>query len=140
MKDFLRVAILLVAVLLATSMTGACTVEVIGDGSPRSMIHHARAVFAGEVLEITNTPQSEREMGVTPYSVRLRVNRYWKGVKTREVTVHTDMVGCGPHFEVGRTYLVYGFGKELETASSRTKELRFADDDLRVIGPGKEFK
>ncbi len=140
MKDFRRITVLLSMVLLVASASGACTVEIRGDGSPRSAMHHAKAVFIGQVLDISPTPQSKREMGVTPYSVRLRVERYWKGVKTLEVTVHTDMVGCGPHFEVGRKYLVYGFGKELETASSRTKELPFADDDLRVIGPGKQFK
>jgi hypothetical protein len=54
--------------------------------------------------------------------------------------VHTDMFGCGPRFEVGRKYLVYAFGKELETANTGTRELRYADQDLRAIGPGKEFR
>jgi|HubBroStandDraft_4_1064222.scaffolds.fasta_scaffold42289_3 hypothetical protein len=104
------------------------------------MKRHAKAVFVGEVLEIASTPKAELKMGASSYAIRLRVERYWKGVRTREVTVHTDMVGCGPRFEVGRKYLVYGFGKELETANTGTRELQFVDKDLREIGPGKEFK
>lgn len=137
MKHCLRIATLLSAVLAAAAVAGACTIEIRGDGTPRSMLHHAKSVFTGEVLEITSTP---KEIEASSFAVRLRVNRFWKGVKTREVIVHTDMNSCGPHFDVGREYLVYGFGKELETRYSRTRELRFADEDLRAIGPGKELK
>jgi hypothetical protein len=104
------------------------------------MKRHAKVVFVGEVLEIAKTPKQELEAGATQYAVRFRVNRYWKSVKTSEVIVHTDMVGCGPHFEIGKKYLVYAFGETLETRFSRTKELAFADEDLRAIGPGKELR
>jgi len=104
------------------------------------MKRHAKVVFVGEVLEIANTPKQELEAGATQYAVRFRVDRYWKGVKASELIVHTDMTGCGPHFEIGQKYLVYAFGKTLETRFSRTKELGFADEDLRAIGPGKEFR
>jgi hypothetical protein len=138
-KYLFRAAILLSIVLFAIATSGACTIEIRGDGGPGYMKRHAKVVLVGEVLDITDTPKTDLEMGANRYSVRLRVDRFWKGVKTREVTVHTDMVGCGPRFEVGRKYLVYAFGKELETANTRSRELQYATEDLRVIGPGKEF-
>jgi hypothetical protein len=121
-------------------MTGACTIEFRGDGSPGYMKSHAKTVFIGEALEITEMPKADLEIGASHYAVRLRVERYWKGVKTREVVVHTDMVGCGPQFEIGQKYLVCGFGRELETVNTGTRLLRYADKDLREIGLGKEFR
>jgi hypothetical protein len=131
--------VVLSAGLSVAAIISACTIEVRGDGSPRYMKRHAKAVFIGEVMKVSRTPKAELEMGVTSYAVRFHVDRYWKGDKTREVTVHTDMAGCGPHFEVGQKYLVYGFGKELETANTITRELRLAGEDLRAIGRGKEY-
>jgi hypothetical protein len=141
MKNFMVTAFLAMAMLLAPSLSNACTCdEIYGDGSPRSMMHRAKAVFVGEVLSVTSTSQSDLADGVTPHSARFRVERYWKGVKAREITVHTDLYGCGPNLQVGRKYLVYASGKGLETACSRTRELGLANQDLRDIGPGKEFK
>jgi hypothetical protein len=139
MKHVVRAMSVLSAGLLVMAIASACTIEIRGDGSPGYMRRHAKVVFVGEVLEITDTPKAELELGANHYSVRLRVDRFWKGVKTREATVHTDMFGCGPRFEVGRKYLVYAFGEELETANTGTRELRYADKDLRAIGPGKDF-
>jgi hypothetical protein len=86
------------------------------------MRHHAKAVFVGEVLEVRESKQTDE---VTPYAVRFRVERYWKGVETNEITVHTDLHGCGPNLEVGNEYLVYAMSKQLETGCTRTRKIEF---------------
>jgi hypothetical protein len=127
-----------VALLFAPARLPACICEIYYDGSPRSMMHHARVVFVGEVLEVRPTTAAEREEGSNFYKVRLRVNRYWKGTKGGEVLVETDMTGCGPFFRVGEKYLVYGRGNKLNTSCTRTRNVEDAQEDLEAIGPGKE--
>ena len=117
-----------------------CTCQIYGDGSPRAFRHYAKIVFAGEVVEVKQTIESERENGASQYAVRFRVERYWKGPVPAEAVVHTDLHGCGPDFKVGTRYLVYAMGKTLETACTRTRILADADRDLRELGPGKDPK
>jgi len=49
------------------------------------MKHHAKAVFIGEVLEVREATKEEREEYSNFYIVRMRVQRYWKGIKSGEV-------------------------------------------------------
>ena len=127
--------------LVAPVSVSCCTCEIIGDGSPRSVMRRAKAVFIGEVLEVRPATTAEREDGSNSYIATVRVERFWKGVKDRKVSVETDMVGCGTNLEVGEKYLVYGIGKRLNTSScSRTRKLKYAGQDLLVLGRGKEFK
>jgi len=65
------------------------------------MKHHAKAVFIGEVLEVREATKEEREEYSNFYVVRMRVQRYWKGIKSGEVSVETDLTGCGPNLRVG---------------------------------------
>ena len=69
-------------------------------------MHHAKAVFVGEVLEVRPSTAAERGNGSNSYIVRMRVERWWKGVKSGEVNVETDMFGCGPNLEVGQMYSI----------------------------------
>jgi hypothetical protein len=103
-------------------------------------MHRAKSVFVGEVVEIRKTSASDSEEGTSPFAVRLRVEKYWKGVKTIAVTVHVDLHGCGPAMKVGKKYLVFAMYKTLETACSGTKELAYADADLGALRPGKKYK
>jgi len=122
------------------SVTKGCTCEFYGDGSPRSVMHHAKVVFVGEVLEVRKATKSELEEYSGPFIVRMRVERYWKRIKSGEINVETDMTGCGPYFRVGEKFLVYGMGKRLSTACSGTRKLEDAEKDLEALGPSKEFK
>lgn len=139
-KHVVRVVFLVLIVCVAPACSSACTCEIFGDGGPRSIMHHAKAVFIGEVLEVRPPTKAEREDGSNSYVVRLRVERFWKGIKGSEVFVETDMFGCGPNFEVRQKYLVYGMRKRLETACTGTRKLKDAGKDLAALGPGKEFK
>ena len=132
--------ILVLAFFLAPTKAYSCTCEFYGDGSPRSVMHHAKAVFVGEVLEVREATKSEREENSGPFIVRMRVEHYWKGIKSGEINVETDMTGCGPYFRVGERFLVYGMGKRLSTACSGTRLLQDAEKDLKALGPAKDFK
>jgi len=134
---------MLLVIVIATPsiyVLSACTITVIGDGTPRSRLHHAKNVFVGEALEITDSTQDDVERGASPYAIRFRVEQYWKGVKTSELTVHSDLTGCGPFFQVGHKYLVYALGKTLEASPLGAKEVEKAGDDLQVLGQGKKLK
>ena len=88
-------------------------------------------------MEVREATSAEREQDSNSFIVRMRVERYWKGIKSGEVTVETDMTGCGPYFRVGDKFLVYGRGKRLDTGCGRTRKLEYADKDLKVLGRPK---
>ena len=100
-------------------------------------MRHAKAVFAGEVLKVREATKSEQEENSNAYIVRMRVERYWKGIKFGEINVETDMTGCGPYFRVGEKFLVYGMGKRLNTACSGTRKLEHAEEDLNLLAKVK---
>jgi hypothetical protein len=106
------------------------------------MMREAKAVFIGEVLEIREaTPQENRKHSYF-FVVRMRVDQYWKGVKTHEVLVSgrgETGVCCDIRLDVGQKYLVYAVSKDMSTACTRTALLAQADKDLKVLGPGTTF-
>jgi hypothetical protein len=139
MKRLLLSPTLMVAALFAPSSARACVCLIHGDGSASAMMRDSKVVFFGEVLDVKGTTKWEQEDGVTQYAVRFRIERYWKGVKGSETTVHTDLHGCGPNLKVGHKYLVYAVGKGRETGCTRTRPIAEADEDLRALGAGKSL-
>jgi hypothetical protein len=94
------------------------------------------AVFSGKVVDITE------ESGMDPIKVTFQVDRIWKGISETEVSVFTgrDSAGCGYHFEVDESYLIYATeteGKLTTGLCSLTKELSLADEDISILGEGK---
>jgi len=91
-------------------------------------MRHARAVFVGEVLGVDETTREQRENGLGFAVARLRGKPFWKGAKTSEINVSIEIgVICGPRLEVGQEYLVYAFGKSLNTVCTRTRKLEYAE-------------
>jgi hypothetical protein len=83
--------------------------------------------------------------------VKFQVERWWKGEPVSEIFLVTDNTknsdgtgsgsSCDYHFKEGESYLVYAQGKksELRTHScSETKLLTKAEEDLKILGEGKE--
>ncbi len=103
------------------------------------MARHSAAVFVGEVINVGGPTDAESRQGYFGVGVTFRVERYWKGVKTQEITVHTRLACCNPTLDEGKRYLVYAVGKKLETGCTRTTPIANADEDLRVLGAGKSF-
>ncbi len=133
-------------VLFLYNITYACSCA--ATPSPRQALKEAKAVFVGEVVS-KEVFEVKDEYGVQPVvRVKFIVSRVWKGVEGTEVIVNTSGYNpaCGFNFEKGKKYLVYAYPDRwklnvFETnICNRTKELRSAARDLRVIGRGSELK
>jgi len=113
-----------------------------GMNGPKEMERRAKAVFVGEIIKLREaTPEDERNHS-SPYVFRVRVERYWKGVTTPEISI-SAMDGppgcCGIELKVGEKYLIYAVYKDLRIACTRTRPLESAAEDLKALGPGKTF-
>lgn len=128
---------------LMPSAVFACSCVV--DMSQNDSFNQAKAVFSGTVLSI----QDKKGFPGIDFSHReatIQVKETWKGAATGVVTVATgrDDGDCGFAFQKGEHYLVYahdasgdyqtGLGTGL---CERTKLLAQADEDLKILGPGK---
>ena len=103
--------------------------------SAKSALRQSAAVFLGEVLEIKS--------GGNFLEARFRVERFWKGVATEEVSVSVDSTTESPHYRVGEKYLVFAGLKERKLFTgtcSRTKKLEYAQGDLQQLGEGQKVK
>ena len=131
---------LLAAYLLSPSLADACECVCTKhwNTSPLAMKRHSSAVFVGEILEVRELTEAEKTSDPIGYAIRMRVERYWKGVETKEVVVRSRLGCCSPQmWDIGRKYLVYGVGKILATTCTRTMPLEDAKDDLQALGPAK---
>ncbi len=113
-------------------------------GSPRIEIKKSDAVFTGKVKSIeTNTVESELWGEIAIKSVVFEVERSWKNISSREVTITTpkDDAVCGYNFLVDESYLVYAFksnedGTLIASLCSRTNFLAGAQEDINKLGDG----
>jgi hypothetical protein len=107
------------------------------------MERKAKAVFVGEVVGWHEATREDLRQHSAPFVFRMRVDRYWKGVKTHEVTISAMGVllpgCCDIALKEGEKYLVYAVGKSMSTGCSRTRHLEQAGEDLKALGPGKPF-
>jgi hypothetical protein len=73
----------------------------------RQAFKDSTAIFAGEVLEISEDSADENSL-----LVKIKVAKSWKGELSSEVTITTakNSAMCGYSFEVGKKYLVYANG------------------------------
>jgi len=114
-------------------------------------VNRAAAVFSGEVIaEEYQEVKDGEDAGAKVLTVRIKVERWWKGKGTNEVTMYTSVTKFPDgttrsyaedfRFQKGESYLIYAFGLEdkLRTSEcSRTKQLSKADEDLRQLGEGR---
>ncbi len=118
-----------------TSHVSACLCGFPGDqASPLESLERSDAVFVGRVLDI-----DKKFLGFE-YNVRFEVEKYWKGISEKNVTIETDSGGgaCGYRFEKGEEYLVYAYGDDTLSTNrcSRTRLLANAQKDLLSLGDG----
>ena len=114
------------------------------DMTPEQALERASAVFVGHVLSIQtrNTPRTRAGSTTVYYEVKLEVEKSWKLVDRREITLTTQTIypnTCGS-LSVGERYLVYAdrlndtfFISEL----SRTNRVADAQEDLKTLGEGR---
>jgi hypothetical protein len=109
----------------------------------KEMMREAKAVFVGEVIGYREATGEDSRNHSAPYVFRVRVERYWKGVKTPEISISAvseSLPGCcGVKLEIGEKYLFYAVHKDLRTGCTRTQRVDRADEDLKALGPGKTF-
>jgi hypothetical protein len=107
------------------------------------MKREAKAVFVGEVIGLREATREDERHHSAPYVFQIRVERYWKGVKTQEIDISAMGVTRGGCCDIalseGHKYLIYVVGKSLSTGCTRTRPLEQASEDLKILGPGKTF-
>ncbi len=143
-KRVLGILTILAHLLLLASPAFACicprsTVE--PEENPIAQARRqAQAVFAGKVIRIAK--RKHRDDFSTYDEVVFAVNELWGGPDVSQVTVLTRTRGflCGYPFKEGESYLVYvdnrvALGLDVRTCS-RTRPLRDAAEDLKVLGKG----
>ncbi len=119
--------------------TYSCVCEIM---KPGKKLQEAKAVFVGEAVEIGGNDKSDW----ATVAVKFKVDRYWKGVKEEFVTVvgaPASVGACGLPVEIGKKYLIYAFEldkDQLETSFCSSRRLDGAEDDLAIIGKGKNLK
>ena len=119
-----------------------CFCKTRGLEDPIEMKREANLIFVGEVLEVRQATDEERRHHADFNLMRVRVERYWKGVKTKEVTISgmgVTAMCCNTRFEPNKKYLIYTVGKNYSTACTRTSLVEKAGEDLKALGPGKTF-
>ena len=139
MNRLLVSAVVALPLLLAPVRTYSCECSIRGDGSAKWFKWHSKAVFIGEVLEIRAATKAESKEDSAFLIVRVRVERYWKGIQSGEVNV-TYLPGCPPYFRQGEKFLIYAMGKRLNTCCTRTRSLDSAGEDLAVLGKPKRWE
>lgn len=100
----------------------------------------AKAIFIGKVLSV-------REEGDGKKIFEFKVEKYWKGIKTKKIEVGVfETTRYQAIYKVGETYLVYARagndGKLVDKRCSRSRDAEgdYAADDLRQLGKGKRMK
>jgi hypothetical protein len=136
--------LLLFAIANPTSVHACtCFCKKHGVNDPKEMERESKAVFVGEVIAMHDATPEELRHGSDKFEWEMRVERYWKGVKTQQIFISANGVAmhgcCDIALDMGNKYLVYVVGKEMRTSCTRTKLLVQATDDLKALGPGKTF-
>lgn len=115
--------------------------------SPQAQLDASSAVFSGKVVRIKWYEKTLQRMNrMNAYQIMIvtfQPSRVWKGQSMPEIDVETpdpENDDCGVDFKKDQEYLVYAVMKQrLETdACARTKLLSKADEDLQVLGTGRE--
>jgi hypothetical protein len=105
------------------------------ESSTRKAFRKAAAVFVGQVVEIKINDKAPRDSS-SPFAVRLKVEKTWKGVKGPEITVSSaqGIIGCATRFAEGDRVLVYAYDKELEASiCTRSRHIAGASEDMKKL-------
>lgn len=115
-----------------TQVNAKCNVPTV-----RGAFQTSKAVFAGEVVS------EEKNGDVVTY--KFEVEKYWKGEGKKEIEIFVyETSGYRAPFKEGEKFLVYALadeeGRLTVRRCSRSRDLRYAEDDLRELGEGKTPK
>lgn len=108
--------------------------------SPDEAFMISSAVFQGKVLKKeTKKTSLFHTSSDDPVIITFAVQKVWKGVNTKTITVQTALseASCGYEFRENQDYFVYANkvdGKLHVNLCSRTNELSKASEDLKYLG------
>jgi hypothetical protein len=139
MKTLIFLLVLFTPLMLSPDAILACSC--LPTKSTAQELEQSTAVFSGKVIQIKRRKQAENIFASV--EVTFRVEKAWKGLKRKTITVYTssNSASCGYSFRVNQTYLVYANGNDEDKLStgicSRTKRIKDAREDLKELGKGK---
>lgn len=144
--------IFLITALLFFSVNAYSSYRCIKPGTASQELESAAVVFSGKVIEqeyLKITDPSNSDFGGERLTVKLKVDRWWKGSIDNEIVLHTSEVrflnGITSffsedfHFNFGESYLVYAFYYKdafRTNGCTRTKLLSKAEEDIKELGEG----
>jgi hypothetical protein len=106
------------------------------DSLIAGQVRNAKVVFSGEVVGINKIPKTRMLL------VKIEVKESWKEVLPKEITITTELGGCGYQFQVGTEYLVFANDSDDGNLSTgeclRNKLLYKATEELQVLGEGNK--
>lgn len=139
MKTLIFLLILFASLMFSPDPILACSC--LPTKSVAQELKQSTAVFTGKVIRIKRHKQSENIFASV--EVTFRVEKAWKGLKRKTITVFTssNSAACGYGFRENQIYLVYANGNDEGKLStgicSRTKMVKDAREDLKELGKGK---
>ena len=140
MKNILFLLLSILLIHTASTVVSACSCGRSPNLSEEQSIvltfEKSDVVFSGKVLKVKVLKTSIKN----PFpatETTLEVLKSWKDAKTRKIIVFTRTDYCGYEFEIGSSYLVYGYNRKNNLIEMSlcplTKRLSLADTDLQVI-------
>jgi hypothetical protein len=152
-----------ICLFLSAINTFACSCGSLPDESVNDAVKNAikqsTAIFAGKFVGYEYHKGIRQRYpaysnGNIDYETRVaifQVERGWKGETISKMFLATESMkyadgtedhsSCDISFREGETYLIYAYGKENELRAnycSRTRLLTKAEEDLKILGEGKE--
>jgi len=136
--------------MLTGSVEPASTARCYIPVSVSEELQKSDAVFSGKVIAEEYRPLKTSAAQGEVLTVRIAVEKWWKGGKSEEVTLYTSGIRYSGGitsfededflFSLGERYLVYASGSSDSLRTNgcrRTKKLGLADEDLQKLGEGK---
>ncbi len=139
MKVLIRIILLFISLTLFASIVYPCDCD---TGTPREKLQSAKVVFVGKVVEIGSNDKSPW----ATVAIKFKVERYWKGVKEKYITVVSApgiCCTCGLPVKLKAKWLIYAFETEeghLATSICGSMSYEYATEDLRIISKRKNIK
>lgn len=102
----------------------------------------ATAIFVGRVVDVVDVLRAD---GYSEKRVKLKLERYWEGQLSEEVSVFTGRNDCMTTFRVGQKYLVLAYPldgeRELYTDHCmKSGSVRKSSYQLKRLGKGKRLQ
>jgi hypothetical protein len=130
------ISFLLVSCLFAlTRPASACNC---GHFPTKTDYAKATAVFSGKVVDISRGWSHYDESNMWAETITIEVDRIWKGVNSRIVSVEEHGTSCDVSFNIGQRYMIYGSGNGTLYVDqcSGTVDIGWAKQAIQALGPG----